>query len=163
MTRVRRIAAAMGVTAGSALAFGGLSLLTAPAASADTPVPWAPPGCVTYAQPQSNSVAGFLLEGIAGDTSQTTTYCDNRDGAAGGAPGAGACTADTAATAPTPDTPGVPGVPGTCSTGQRFTADGDPNAAKTTVVSPSAGVAAVDGVVDQAAVGSADVVSSAVG
>jgi hypothetical protein len=121
MARIRRIVVAGVVTAGSAVAMGGLSLLTAPVASADTPAPWAPPGCVVYSQPQSNSVGGFLLEGIAGDTSQTTTYCDNRGA---GSAAETACTADTAATAATPEAQGVPGVPGTCSTGQKSAAAG---------------------------------------
>jgi hypothetical protein len=77
MSKTWRLVARGVVTASSAMAFGGLALLAAPAASADVPVPWAPPGCATFAQPQSNSVAGFLLEGIAGDTSQTITWCDN--------------------------------------------------------------------------------------
>jgi hypothetical protein len=131
----------------------------APAASADTPVPFAPPGCITYTQPETNSVGGFLLKGVTGQTSQTTTYCDNRGAAEAADP---ACTADTAATADTPDVPGIPGVPGTCTAGQKTMAAGDPTAEKT-VVSPSAGVAATDGLVDGAAAGTVEVVNSAVG
>jgi hypothetical protein len=74
MSKTRLVARGV-IVASSALAFGGVALLAAPAAGADTPAPWAPPGCVVYSQPQSNSVGGFLLEGIAGDTSQTTSFC----------------------------------------------------------------------------------------
>jgi hypothetical protein len=79
MSKTRRLVVGGIVAASSAMAFGGLSLLAAPAASADTPVPFAPPGCIAYTQPETNSVGGFLLKGITGQTSQTTTYCDSRN------------------------------------------------------------------------------------
>jgi hypothetical protein len=141
MSKTGRLVARGVIVASSAMAFGGFALLAAPAASADTPAPWAPPGCVVYSQPQSNSVGGFLLEGIAGDTSQTTTYCDNRGGAATADT---ACTADTAATAATPDVPGAPGVPGTCSTGQKSAAASGMRNDEEPLASASANVANPD-------------------